>query len=99
MAMHKIRLLLSAVAGLVACAAGLALLWLELIVWDKGRPNVLGVGAALAIAGAIWAVNRVMVALGTIEEDASPSAEPKAPPADSKVAPLPSDREPSPPGR
>lgn len=82
--MHKIRLLLSALVGLVACAAGATLLWFELIVWNKARPNVMGVGAALALGGVGWAINRVMVAAGAVAEDASrPSADPKAP-ADGK---------------
>jgi hypothetical protein len=95
--MHKIRLLLSALAGLVACAAGLTLLWFEVIVWRKARPNVMGIGGLLALGGAGWALNRVMVAFGTLEEDEShPSTDPKAPPADRKVPPAPgeSDRPP-----
>jgi hypothetical protein len=71
--MEKIRLLLSALAGLVACAAGIALLWFELVVWDKGRPKVMGIGAVLALGGAAWALNRVMVAFGALEDDKSES--------------------------
>jgi hypothetical protein len=67
--MDKIRRLLSALAGLVACAAGLALLWFEVFVWGKARSNVMGIGALLALGGAGWAVNRVMVALGAMKEE------------------------------
>jgi len=77
--MDKIRLLLSALAGLVACAAGLTLLWFEVIVWNKARPNVMGIGGLLALGGAGWAVNRVVVAFGAIKEEAS------SPDAQSKV--------------
>jgi hypothetical protein len=84
--MHKIRLLLSALAGLVACAAGSTLLWFEVIVWGKARPNVMGIGGLLALGGLGWAVNRVMVAFGGLEEEeARPSGDPKAPPADPKA--------------
>ena len=67
--MQRIRHLLSAVAGLVACAAGLTLLWFELVVWNKGRPNVMGIAALLALGGFGWALNRVMVAFGALKED------------------------------
>jgi hypothetical protein len=84
--MHKIRLLLSALAGLVACAAGLTLLWFEVIVWGKARPNVMGIGGILALGGLGWALNRVMVAFGALkEEEPHPSGDPKAPPTDLKA--------------
>jgi hypothetical protein len=84
--MNKLRLLLSALAGLAACAAGLTLLWLELFVWNKARPNVTGIGSVLALGGAAWALNRVMVAFGALKEDESrPSDDPKAPPGDPKA--------------
>jgi hypothetical protein len=86
--MQTMRLLLSALAGLVACAAGLTLLWFELIVWNKSRPSVMGIGGLLALGGFGWAVNRVMVAFGALEEDAPPAAtQPQAPPTDRKVLP------------
>ncbi len=66
--MDKFRSLLSFLAGLAACAAGLALLWLELFVWGKARTNVLELGAALALMGGIWAAYRAFVALGMAEE-------------------------------
>jgi hypothetical protein len=84
--MHRIRLLLSALAGLVACAAGLTLLWFEVFVWNKARPNVMGIGGLLALGGLGWAVNRVMVAFGALEEEKSrPASDPRAPSTEPKA--------------
>jgi len=84
--MDKIRLLLSAGAGLVACAAGVTLLWFEVFVWGRARSNVMGIGAVLALGGTAWALNRMMVAFGALKEDeARPAAAPKTPPGDPKA--------------
>ncbi len=69
--------MLSALAGLVACAAGLVLLWFEVIVWGKARSNVMGIGGVLALGGAGWAMNRVIVTFGALEEETpKPSSSP-----------------------